>query len=126
MEVIFMSSVPLSESILVSIKQALIGSEIGEEYTAFDAELILHINSVFNNLRILGIGKAFSISDSSSTWEDYVSYIDDVALIKQYIVLKVKLVFDPPANSFLVNAIEKQIKEIEWYLTVISDNLEEI
>lgn len=120
-----MSSVPLSESILVSIKQALIGSEIGEEYTAFDAELILHINSAFNNLRILGIGKAFSISDSSSTWADYISYIDDVMLIKQYIVLKVKLVFDPPANSFFVNAIEKQIKEIEWYLTVISDNLEE-
>lgn len=118
-------TVGLSDSILTSIKQGLVGSEIAADYTAFDAELIMHINTVFNNLRLLGIGGAFSISDSSSVWSDYSSNMNDIQMIKTYMVLKIKLIFDPPSNSFLVSSIEKQIKEMEWYLTVISDNLED-
>jgi len=117
--------VSLSDSILISIKQALLGSEIASDYTAFDAEIIMHINTVFNSLRILGIGKAFSISDNTSKWSDYSSNMSNIQMIKTYMFLRIKLLFDPPSNSFLTSSIEKQIKEMEWYLTVISDNLED-
>jgi len=103
------------ESILNTIKKML---HILPDYTAFDEDIIVNINSAFMNLNQLGVGPAevFSIENASMEWS---SFLEDVAMysaVKTYIYLKVKMVFDPPATSFILSAIENQIRELEWRL----------
>lgn len=102
----------MNESILTSIKKML-GPE--EEYEHFDQDLIIHINSVFLILNQLGIGpdKPFTIKDKTAVWTDFIPD-GEIELIKSYMFLKVKLIFDPPQNGSLINAMEKQIQEFEW------------
>ncbi|MDR2395782.1 MAG: hypothetical protein LBD57_04215 [Endomicrobium sp.] len=104
------------DSILTSIKK-LLGIE--ENYTHFDVDIIMQINGIFSVLEQIGIGPigGFSIKDKTTKWKDYetdVSY----DMLKSYIYLKVRLLFDPPQNSFLVNSFEKQISELEWRLNI--------
>ena len=103
----------MQESILTSIKKLL---GITEEYTHFDADIIMHINSVFMILMQLGIGPAngFSISDDSAVWSDFLSDATWFELVKSYVYIKVKLIFDPPQSGTLVSAMEKQASEFEW------------
>ena len=112
------------ESILTSIKK-LLGIE--EEYTHFDADVIMHINSVFSDLTQIGVGpsEGFSISDSGPTWRDYTDNDPTIANVKQYIFLKVKLVFDPPTNSSVLASYERTIDKLEWRLNVAADTTEE-
>ena len=103
------------ENILDSIKKLL---GIDEMDLNFDQELIMHINSVFMVLNQLGVGPVggFKISSLEETWTDFVGARLDLESVKSYIYLKVRLLFDPPQNSFLVGSIEKQIEEHEWRL----------
>lgn len=112
------------DSILTSIKK-LLGIE--EEYTHFDADIIMHINSVFSDLAQIGVGPAegFSISDANTTWRSYTDDDPLIANVKQYIYLKVKLVFDPPANSTVMASYERTISQLEWRLNVASDTNKE-
>lgn len=105
------------ESILTSIKKLL---GIMPEYTHFDADLIMHINTVFSILQQLGVGPAFSITDANTTWSEYTERTD-IEMLKTYIALKVKLIFDPPLSSVAVDAIKNQIAELEWRLNVAVD-----
>ena len=105
------------ENILDSIKKLL---GIDEMDFNFDQELIMHINSVFMVLNQLGVGPVggFKISSNEEVWTDFLGTRLDLESVKSYIYLKVRLLFDPPQNSFLVGAIEKQIEENEWRLKV--------
>lgn len=105
------------ENILDSIKKLL---GIDEADLNFDQELIMHINSVFMVLNQLGIGPVggFKISSNEEVWTDFIGTRLDLESVKSYIYLKVRLLFDPPQNSFLVGSIEKQIEENEWRLQV--------
>lgn len=107
------------ESILNSIKKLL---GIQSDYTAFDSDIIMHINSVFLTLNQLNLGPSsgFSITDSTSLWDDY-SKEPNVHMVKTYIYLKVKLLFDPPASSAVMESINRNISEIEWRLYVEGD-----
>ena len=116
----------LSESILNSMKQTLWPGEImDDENNPFDAELILHINAIFTDISGLGIGSdtPFHITGASETWSDFYDKIDMCNNVKEYMHLRLRMVFDPPANSFIVNSFEEMIKKLEWHLTVISDEL---
>lgn len=108
------------DSILTSIKK-LLGIE--EEYTHFDADIIMHINSVFSDLTQIGVGPAegFSIIDSGTTWREYTDNNPTISNVKQYIYLKVKLVFDPPTNSSVLASYERMIGQLEWRLNVAVD-----
>lgn len=110
-----------SESILTSIKKLL---GIVEDYTQFDTDIILHINSVFSSLMQLGVGPedGFHISDKTQTWNDYIGDSKDVQMVISYVYLKVRLLFDPPTNSFLVQSMNDQIKEFEFRLSITSGN----
>lgn len=102
------------ESILTSIKKVL---GIQEDYNHFDDVLILHINSVFSILTQLGVGpdKGFSIEDKSDEWEDFLpGNPAKLEMIKTYMGLKVRLIFDPPQSSFVTDALNRQISELEW------------
>lgn len=108
------------ESILTSIKK-LLGIE--EKYTNFDADLILHINSVLSILSQLGVGPAegFSISDEFATWEDYIPDASKIGTIKSYVYLKVKLLFDPPLSSSVTESINRMINEFEWRINLFAE-----
>lgn len=112
------------ESILTSIKKLL---GITEEYSAFDVDIIIHINSAFSTLNQLGVGPkdGFKISDDLDSWSDFINDEDAIESIKTYIYLKVKLVFDPPSSSSHMQAIKESIKELEWRLNVECDNKEQ-
>lgn len=119
------------ESILTSIKKLL---GIAEEYDHFDSDLIMHINSVFSILTQLGVGPSdgFSIEDKNAVWSDFIPEKSKIECVKSYIHHKVKLLFDPPLGSAVIDSMERTIKELEWRLMVavdpvqISDGEEEI
>jgi len=104
-------------SILNSVKNAL---GVGTDYDPFDAELIMHINSVFSTLHQLGVGPAtpFSISDKDDVWDTFIGSNSAIESVKTYVYAKVKLIFDPPPNSFGIAAFEKICQEYEWRLNV--------
>lgn len=108
------------DSILTSIKKML---GIAEEYTPFDIDIILHINSVFMILNQLGVGPAagFRIEDDSATWSDFTEDKLDVEAVKSYIYLKVRLLFDPPSSSAAMESINRLISEFEWRLNVAAE-----
>lgn len=108
------------ESILTSIKKML---GIVEEDTVFDPDIIMHINSVFLILNQLGVGpkEYFHIEDDVSTWNDFIPESQDVDLVKSYMYLRVKLLFDPPASSTVMQSMNDSIKEFEWRLNVAVD-----
>lgn len=110
------------DSILTSVKKIL---GIAEEYTEFDADIIMSINSVFMILQQLGVGPkaGFSISDASATWSQYFADDDtvDVEAVKSYVALKVKLLFDPPTSSTVMQATTNMTNELEWRLNVACD-----
>ncbi len=110
----------MEENILDSIK-ILLG--IQPDDFNFDQEIIMHINSTFTVLNQIGVGPttAFKITSNSEDWDDFLTTSVDLEAVKSYIFLKVRMLFDPPQNSFLVDSIEKQIREFEWRLQVQSD-----
>lgn len=105
------------ESILTSIKKLL---GIAEEYTQFDDDIIIHINSVFLNLTQLGVGpsEGFLIEDDTATWDDFIGDSNQLQAVKSYVYLKVKLLFDPPLSSSVAESMNRMISELEWRLNV--------
>ena len=108
------------ESILTSIKK-LLGIE--DEYTQFDNDLIMHINTVFLNLTQLGVGpsEGFMIEDDAAIWEDFIGDSTQLQAVKTYVYLKVKLLFDPPLSSSVIDSMNRMISELEWRLNVAVD-----
>lgn len=102
------------ESILTSVKQVVGG--IAEDDAVYDKELIVHINGALAVLTQLGVGprQGFLIKGKDETWADFIGSDKDLEMVKLVVSNRVQLSFDPPANSFLVNALEEQIKELEW------------
>ena len=105
------------DNILSSIKKLL---GIPTEETAFDSDIIMHINSVFMILNQLGVGPSsgFSISDDYALWSDFIPDGQNLELVKSYMYMKVRLMFDPPSSSAVLSAMEKSISEFEWRLNV--------
>lgn len=108
------------DSILTSIK-LLLG--ISEDYECFDGILIAHINSVFSILTQLGVGpkSGFSITDKTAVWSDFIPEGSNLELVKSYIHHKVKLLFDPPLGSAVLESTNRLINEMEWRLNVEVD-----
>jgi hypothetical protein len=112
------------ESILTSIKKLLL---ISEEYKQFDADIIMHINTVFMTLTQLGVGpeEGFGIDDDTAIWTDFIDDIGRLQAVKTYIYLKVKILFDPGSiGSSTLAAYERQIQELEWRLNIAAENKE--
>lgn len=105
------------DSILNTIKK-LIGIDVS--YDVFDVDLISAINGSFMILNQLGVGpeNPFFIEDASATWHDFSSDITRIQLVKEYIKLRTRLLFDPPSTGVLHEAIERQISEFEWRLMI--------
>lgn len=106
----------MSDSILTSTKKAL---DVPEDYTVFDGNIIMHINSVFSTLNQLGIGpvEGFEIEDDSPTWTQYLLGNARLNCVKSYMYLRVRYLFDPPATSFVLAAMKEQMNELEWRIS---------
>ena len=105
------------DSILTSIKKLL---GLAEDYTQFDQDIIMHINSVFMSLTQLGIGpvNGFAVTDAEDIWEDFISPTANLEAVKSYTYLRVRLLFDPPQHAYLIDALNSQCNELAWRLTV--------
>lgn len=114
----------MNDSVLNTIKQML---GITDEQTDFDTDIIIHINTVFNILHQLGVTEEWIQIDGPSTkWEDVVNDITKVNMIKTYMYQKVRLMFDPPLNSTVISAMERQIQELEFRLLENYNDREEV
>lgn len=105
-------------NILDSIKKLL---GISSDYDDFDTDIIMHINSVLSTIAQIGVGpkEGFTI-DQSSVWSEFIVDSLTLNLVKSYVYLKVRLLFDPPQSSAVLNAINAQISELEWRISVES------
>lgn len=108
-------------SILTSTKKTL---GLTEDYEAFDPEIVMYINGVFSTLNQLGIGPAlgFTIEDKTAEWSTFLGLDLRYDFVKSYMYLRVRLIFDPPATSFAITAIQEQIKELEWRVNVLRES----
>lgn len=110
------------DSILTSIKKML---GIEAEYTHFDEDIIMHINSVFMDLNQLGVGpeEGFAIEDDFATWVDFTPDVRKQQAVKSYMYLRVKLLFDSstlPAS--VIAAMERLIDRWEFRLNVSAES----
>ncbi|QAY17124.1 hypothetical protein SEA_MADAMATO_6 [Streptomyces phage Madamato] len=107
----------MEQSILNSMKK-LIG--LGETDASFDLDLTIHLNSMISVLTQVGIGPAegFMIEDSTATWESFIGSDPRQSMVKSYLYLRVRLLFDPPGTSFALDAMNKNAAELEWRLNV--------
>ena len=111
----------LNESILNSIKKLL---GLNDSITVFDTDIAFHINTVFANLAQMGVGPknaegqniGFKITGPTEQWGDFIN--NDILMenVKTYVYIKVKMVFDPPQSSALIDAYNSQARELEWRL----------
>lgn len=110
----------MEDSILLTIKK-LIGPSL--DYSVFDTDLIVHINSALMVLNQLGIGpeNGFVVTGESETWGDFLGDTNKLEGVKTYVYLKVRMVFDPPTTGALTDAYKEMIKELEWRLNVMVD-----
>lgn len=110
------------QSILDSVKK-VIGMD--PSYTAFDIDIIMHINTQFSKLYNLGVGPknaAFEIEDNTATWGDFLQGKTNINMVKTYVCMAVRLIFDPPPTSFGIEAVKTEIQEMGWRLNVLDDN----
>ena len=114
-------STVLEEKILSSIKKLL---GLNDSVTVFDGDITIHINTVFANLAQAGVGPkdadgkniGFKISTGNETWGDFTNNDILIENVKTFVYIKVKMVFDPPTSSALIEAYNAQAKELEWRL----------
>lgn len=103
-------------SILNDTKKIL---NLGSDYDAFDLDIIQHINAAFSILEQLGIGSpdGFYITDDQDKWSDLNLPKKWENMVRTYVQLRARMLFDPPTLSFMITAMEDQLKEYEWRLS---------
>ena len=108
------------ESILTSIKKLL---GITEECTDFDVDIIMHINTIFMTLKQIGVGpvEGFYIENNETAWDEFVADPTQLQAMKTYMYLKVRLLFDPPQSSAVMESMKRQADELEWRLNAEVD-----
>lgn len=107
----------IQDSILNSVKKM---NNIGPDYDAFDTDMILCINQAFASLTQMGVGPitSFMIDNAETKWDEYSDDEILISLVKPYISLRVRQIFDPPTSSALSEAINERVRELEFRLRI--------
>lgn len=112
----------MEESILNSVKKYL---GLQADYDVFDQDVLMAINSAMMSLQQLGVGPAtgFTVDSEAETWGSFLEEQPNVFVqgVRAFVYTKVRLLFDPPSTSFGIDALEKQMRELEWRLNVQVD-----
>lgn len=109
-----MTDPAVKDSILQSIKKIC---NIDAAAIEFDVDIIIHINSFISVLQQLGVGLTddqFEVEDGSAVWDDLLTTQKNLVMIKTYMGLRVRQVFDPPATGFVTDSLDRQIDELGW------------
>ena len=109
-------------SVFESVKERIGGTEIYSD--AFDNDILASINGAFATLHQLGIddkqGNPIRITNSDQTWDEFFD-TQKFGWIKDYVYLKVRLIFDPPSNSSVLSSMQSQLDEMTWRIEVERD-----
>lgn len=110
----------MQDSILMTIRKLVCGDPHADH---FDTDLLVHINACFSILNQLGVGpeSGFVVTDETQSWSSYVADNRTLNMVKTYVTLKVKKIFDPPLTSSVLEAMDKEISQLEWRLNVAVD-----
>lgn len=110
----------MQDSILMTIRKLVCGDPYANH---FDTDLLVHINACFSILNQLGVGpeSGFVVTDETQSWSSYVADNRILNMVKTYVTLKVKKIFDPPLTSSVLEAMDKEISQLEWRLNVAVD-----
>ena len=113
-----------TESILDSVKEDIGAMVAPDDEAPFDNSLIRYINTALGFLFQLGVGsEPFKITGSTETWSDFLGEDSDLDAVKSYVTKEVKLMFDPPSSSYLLDADRKVISELEWRINLMADEV---
>ena len=105
---------------ILELIRKLVGA--GDTAGPFDVDILTHINTVLFTLTQLGVGPADGfVATEDSEWIEFVPASQKLELIKTYVYLKVKLIFDPPSSATTLSAMERQASEQEWRILVAVD-----
>ena len=110
----------MQDSILMTIRKLVCGDPNADH---FDTDLLVHINACFSILNQLGVGpeNGFVVTDETQSWSSYIADNYILNMVKTYVTLKVKKIFDPPLTSSVLEAMDKEISQLEWRLNVAVD-----
>ena len=110
----------MQDSILMTIRKLVCGNPYADH---FDTDLLVHINACFSILNQLGVGpeNGFVVTDETQSWSSYIADNYILNMVKTYVMLKVKKIFDPPLTSSVLEAMDKEISQLEWRLNVAVD-----
>ena len=110
----------MQDSILMTIRKLICGNPYADH---FDTDLLVHINACFSILNQLGVGpeNGFVVTDETQSWSSYIADNYILNMVKTYVTLKVKKIFDPPLTSSVLEAMDKEISQLEWRLNVAVD-----
>lgn len=110
----------MENGILASVKKML---GITDPYTVFDDDIITHINSVFATLAQLGVGppEGFTVCGDEEKWSDFIPEGSKLESVKSYMYLKVRMLFDPPLTSSVLESMNRMASEFEWRLQVAAE-----
>ena len=110
----------MQDSILMTIRKLVCGDPYADH---FDTDLLVHINACFSILNQLGVGpeNGFIVTDETQSWSSYIADNYILNMVKTYVTLKVKKIFDPPLTSSVLEAMDKEISQLEWRLNVAVD-----
>ena len=110
----------MQDSILMTIRKLVCGNPYADH---FDTDLLVHINACFSILNQLGVGpeNGFVVTDDTQSWSSYIADNYILNMVKTYVTLKVKKIFDPPLTSSVLEAMDKEISQLEWRLNVAVD-----
>lgn len=113
----------VTDSILLSTKKL---NNVAADYTAFDDDFILWINSALSDLNQIGIGpsQGFQIFDKNDLWDDFIEEEPRLNQVKTFVGLRVRLFFDPPGSSFAISMMEKQLEEQLYRLKLAQDDID--
>lgn len=110
----------MSDSILETVAEVVLGNT--GELDAFTTDLLVYINAALMALGELGVvTEDFRVTGTTEKWSDIVTAESKYGALREYIILKTKLAFDPPTSSAALDSMEKIIKHDEWRLTIQAD-----
>nr|DAH12823.1 MAG TPA: hypothetical protein [Caudoviricetes sp.] len=109
-------------NILKTVKKLL---GVPEDYDCFDSDILININMVLPMLMQIGISTNINTVTEESKWDDLSSSTEVVNFLRVYITLRVRMIFDPPTNSSLLDAMQKKIDELEWRLNLLGEEKNE-
>ena len=108
----------MEESSLKTIKQLIGGPD---DFEQFDLDLTIHINSAFATLTHLGVGpkEGYRITGPDNVWSEFEEDAQELSLIKDYVYIKTRLLFDPPTSGSLMDSLKEQLNEMKWRLYIL-------